>query len=101
MVEEAQKALEEAEALKKVLLLCLLGLFNEEVIGLILYNCAVLKSFYLPLSSFLLFPILIVLLLLSQLPARQEPALDSSKYTAADVRIVSPFYLGLFCYLSI
>lgn len=26
-----------------------------------------------------------------QLPARQEPILDSSKYTAADVRIVSPF----------
>nr|GMD07936.1 putative RNA-binding protein Luc7-like 2 [Ipomoea batatas]GMD09507.1 putative RNA-binding protein Luc7-like 2 [Ipomoea batatas] len=44
MVDEAQKALEEAEALKK-------------------------------------------------LPARQEPILDSSKYTAADVRIVSePFH---------
>nr|GMC55532.1 putative RNA-binding protein Luc7-like 2 [Ipomoea batatas] len=45
MVDEAQKALEEAEALKK-------------------------------------------------LPARQEPILDSSKYTAADVRIVSePFHI--------
>ncbi|GLT37248.1 hypothetical protein SLA2020_115790, partial [Shorea laevis] len=41
MIDEAQKALEEAEALKK-------------------------------------------------LPARQEPVLDSSKYTAADVRIMSP-----------
>jgi hypothetical protein len=53
LVEEAQKALEEAEALKKVLILCLLGLFNDEFIGLILYHCAVLKYFYLPLSSFL------------------------------------------------
>lgn len=50
---------------------------------------------------FFLFLILIVLLLLYQLPARQEPALDSSKYTAADVRIVSPFNLGLFFYMSI
>lgn len=31
------------------------------------------------------------LIFLSQLPARQEPVLDSSKYTAADVRIVSRF----------
>lgn len=35
-----------------------------------------------------------------QLPARQEPVLDSSKYTAADVRIVSPFFFYLI-YLSI
>lgn len=109
MVEEAQKALEEAEALKKVLL-CLLGLFYvskkkkkllglfNEVIRIILFHCAVLKYFYL---LFFLFLILIVLLLLYQLPARQEPALDSSKYTAADVRIVSPFNLGLFFYMSI
>lgn len=42
--------------------------------------------------SGILFLFLTVLLLLCQLPARQEPALDSSKYTAADVRIVSLFY---------
>lgn len=35
-----------------------------------------------------------------QLPARQEPVLDSSKYTAADVRIVSPVFFYLI-YLSI
>jgi hypothetical protein len=64
LVEEAQKALEEAEALKKVLL-CLLGLFYvskkkkkllglfNEVIRIILFHCAVLKYFYLPLSSVL------------------------------------------------
>ena len=30
---------------------------------------------------------------LSQLPSRQEPTLDSSKYTAADVRIVSRLFI--------
>lgn len=38
---------------------------------------------------------MVVILLFNfvQLPARQEPVMDSSKYTAADVRIVSQLFL--------
>jgi len=39
------------------------------------------------------------LIFLSQLPARQEPVLDSSKYTAVDVRIVSRFSMTCCNYL--
>lgn len=86
MVDEAQKALEEAEALKKVPVLCLFMNF---------------WCFSLPLFPFSIYEFLVSAMFLTiffiQLPARQDPVQDSSKYTAADVRIVcqfSPSLLG-------
>jgi hypothetical protein len=103
LVEEAQKALEEAEALKKVLLLCLLGLFNDEVIGFILYRCAILKSFYLPLSSFLFVSYFnsFVVALSATCPAGAcSGFLQVHCCRCAHCKSFF-FYLGLFCYLSI
>jgi len=53
-------------------------------------TCTVLFAYYFKICNYCVTG-LYCICFLSQLPARQEPVLDSSKYTAADVRIVSKF----------
>ncbi|GLU15886.1 hypothetical protein SLE2022_323420 [Rubroshorea leprosula] len=84
MIDEAQKALEEAEALKKVSISELNTVISVDGFILLTYTVLFLDGLHYDLSVEICFSIS------AQLPARQEPVLDSSKYTAADVRIMSP-----------
>lgn len=74
MVDEAQKALEEAEALKKVSFSLPLSLPSQ-------------ANFFLGVGSE--FSAVVYSASCLQLHARLEPVQESAKYTAADVRIVS------------
>lgn len=92
MIDEAQKALEEAEALKKVIPLLPLSFVvqikHDYSISCFIHNTASWWQYILFIEN-LPHNIAVFSPLFVQLGARQEPVLESSKYSAADVRIVS------------